>query len=94
MPKNWYVLKVKPDREEGIARSIDWEATRQGFAEQFGRIVAFHKYPGYLLINMDLTDETLRLVRETQGVEDFTGAAGQPVPLKTKEVVRMVGGEG
>lgn len=45
-------------------------------------------------ITVDLTDKTARLVRETAGVEDFMGAAGKPLPMETKEVVRMIGGEG
>jgi transcriptional antiterminator NusG len=56
--------------------------------------VALHKHPGYLLINMELSDEATRLVRETEGVVDFTGVQGKPVPMRSHEVVRMIGAEG
>ncbi len=94
MPKNWYVVKVTRGREQWIARSIGWEVSRVGLEDLISRILAMYQCPGHLLINMDLTNKAARLARETAGVEDFIGAAGKPVPVETKEVVRMIGGEG
>ena len=94
MPKNWYVVKVTRGREQLIACQIGWEVSRVGLEDQISRVLAMHQYPGYLLINRELTSIAARLVRETAGVEDFIGAAGKPVPVETKEVVRMIGGEG
>jgi len=94
MPKPWYIVKVKKGREQLIARTIGWEVSRVGLEDQIGRILTLHQCPGYLLINMDLTHKAARLVREMAGVEDFSGAAGKPVPMETKEVVRMICGEG
>src|SRR5687767_3976870 len=37
-------------------------------------------FPGYMMIQMRLTEETWYLVRDTSGVGDFTGAAGKPSP--------------
>lgn len=48
-------------------------------------------YPGYLMINMVLNDETWYLVRETGGVGDFTGAARKPLPMQEHEIARMLG---
>lgn len=48
-------------------------------------------YPGYLMIQMELTDETWYLVRDTSGVGDFTGAAGKPIPMQEDEIRRMLG---
>lgn len=48
-------------------------------------------YPGYMMIQMRLTDETWYLVRDTSGVGDFTGAAGKPSPMNEAEVMRMLG---
>ena len=51
-------------------------------------------YPGYVMVHMEITDETWFLVRETPGVGDFTGAAGQPpMPMLDHEVERMLGRE-
>lgn len=48
-------------------------------------------YPGYVMIQMILNDETWYLVRDTSGVGDFTGAAGKPHPMDAAEVERMLG---
>ncbi len=48
-------------------------------------------YPGYIMIHMDLNDETWYLVRDTSGVGDFTGAAGKPIPMQEAEIKRMLG---
>ena len=48
-------------------------------------------YPGYIMIQMLLNDDTWYLVRDTTGVGDFTGAAGKPHPMDEHEVERMLG---
>lgn len=48
-------------------------------------------FPGYMMIKMQLTDETWYLVRDTSGVGDFTGAAGKPIPMQEHEIKRMLG---
>lgn len=48
-------------------------------------------FPGYIMINMTLNDETWYLVRDTGGVGDFAGAAGKPLPMEQHEVDRMLG---
>ncbi len=47
-------------------------------------------YPGYIIINMEVTDESWFLVRETPGVGDFTGAAGNPVPMDDEEIEQLL----
>lgn len=47
-------------------------------------------YPGYIVVNMSLTDESWFLVRETPGIGDFTGAAGKPSPMLATEVEKIV----
>ncbi len=48
-------------------------------------------FPGYMMIQMRLTDESWHLIRSTSGVGDFTGSAGKPVPMQDHEVERMLG---
>ena len=50
-------------------------------------------FPGYMMIQMRLTDETWYLVLGTSGVGDFTGAGGKPMPLPEGEVRRLLGQE-
>jgi transcriptional antiterminator NusG len=47
-------------------------------------------YPGYLVVHMEITDDTWFLVRETPGIGDFTGAAGRPSPMLPHEVERIL----
>ena len=54
------------------------------------KIVERKLYPGYIMIQMDLTDESWYLVRGTNGVGDFTGAAGKPIPMQEEEIRRML----
>src|SRR5690606_16369355 len=46
--------------------------------------------PGYLLVNMDLTDETWHLVRNTPKVSGFLGGRGKPVPITEAEANRIL----
>lgn len=55
------------------------------------RIVKRKLFPGYMMIHMVLNDETWYLVRDTNGISDFTGAAGKPIPMQAHEVARMLG---
>lgn len=42
-------------------------------------------FPGYALVEMDLTDESWYVVRNTPGVTGFVGMGNKPVPLKEEE---------
>ncbi|HJR89939.1 MAG TPA: transcription termination/antitermination NusG family protein, partial [Aeromicrobium sp.] len=46
--------------------------------------------PGYVLVRMDLTDESWGVVRHTPSVTGFVGNAHQPVPLSLDEVETML----
>src|SRR5215216_4391131 len=46
--------------------------------------------PGYLLVNMNLTDDSWQLVKNTPGVTGFVGASNKPVPLNQVEVDRLL----
>ena len=54
------------------------------------RITKRKLYPGYIVVNMAINDDTWFLVRETPGIGDFTGSAGKPTPMNTNEVERIV----
>ena len=46
--------------------------------------------PGYVLVNMDMTDESWTVVKGTPGVTGFVGAGTKPVPLAQPEVDRIL----
>ncbi|QHC02285.1 transcription termination/antitermination protein NusG [Epidermidibacterium keratini] len=47
-------------------------------------------YPGYVLVRMDLTDESWNIVRNTPNVTGFVGGMARPSPVPIDDVVRMV----
>jgi transcriptional antiterminator NusG len=47
-------------------------------------------YPGYILVRMDLNDESWSAVRNTPGVTGFVGATSRPSPLLLDEVVKIL----
>ena len=48
------------------------------------------QFPGYILVNMDMNDDTWRLVRQTPGVTQIVGAGDKPTPLSRAEVERLL----
>lgn len=90
--------------KDSLLRRIRQEGLEEYFGEIFiptekvaetkggkKRVTEQKLYPGYLMIQMELNDETWYLVRTTSGVGDFTGAAGKPIPMEETEIQRMLG---
>ena len=46
-------------------------------------------FPGYVLLNMVMNDDTWYIVRNTRGVTSFVGPGSKPVPLTEREVESM-----
>jgi transcriptional antiterminator NusG len=47
-------------------------------------------FPGYVLVKMNLTDESWHLVRNTPKVTAFLGGSGKPVPISEAEAARLI----
>ena len=54
------------------------------------KLVKRNKFPGYVLVRMDLTDESWGVVRHTPGVTGFVGQGHNPAPLTTDEAFDML----
>lgn len=54
------------------------------------KLVRRNKFPGYVLVRLDLTDESWGVVRHTPGVTGFVGHGHQPAPLTLDEVVNIL----
>lgn len=59
---------------------------KNGQRKQVDRV----RMPGYVLVRMDLTDESWGAVRHTPGVTGFVGHTHQPVPLSHDEIYTML----
>jgi transcriptional antiterminator NusG len=70
--------------------------TEQVIETKDGQKVQIEKrvLPGYVLVNMDLSDEAWTVVKGTPGVTGFVGAGAKPVPLSQAEVDRILHTQG
>ena len=94
-----YENKVKTNLESRIS-SLDMEdyiyqvevptedvvEIKNGKRQQVSRKV----FPGYILVRMDLTDDSWGAVRNTPGVTGFVGATSKPSPLSMDEVIKIL----
>ncbi|NOZ39219.1 MAG: transcription termination/antitermination factor NusG [Planctomycetes bacterium] len=54
------------------------------------KVVNRKLYPGYIVVNMCINDDTWFAIRETSGIGDFTGSGGKPTPMLPHEVARII----
>ena len=54
------------------------------------RTVERHIFPGYVLVNLILTEESWFVVRNTPGVTGFVGMGNLPTPLRPEEVAQII----
>ncbi len=54
------------------------------------RTVERRVFPGYILVNMIMTEESWYVVRNTPGVTGFVGMGNQPTPLRPEEVTQII----
>jgi transcriptional antiterminator NusG len=87
-------------RIEDDPRPVDEKLVRQALVPtqdvieiKNGKKVAVERklYPGYVLVEMQKTQEALHLVNSIQGVIKFVGTGREPQPLRQDEVNRLLG---
>jgi transcriptional antiterminator NusG len=66
--------------------------TEQELAVRAGKRVTVERkvFPGYILVEMNLTDETYKLVKNTSGVTGFVQSGNRPIPMEEYEVRRIL----
>ncbi len=66
--------------------------TEQEAATRAGKRVTRERkvFPGYILVQMNLTDETFKLVKGTSGVTGFVSSGNKPIPMEDYEVNRIL----
>jgi transcriptional antiterminator NusG len=97
--KSGHEKKVKQNLEHRIVSLGQSRAVRQIVVPtetvsemKEGQKVSTEKrtMPGYVLVNMDLNDDSWSLVKGTPGITGFVGASNEPVPLTQAEVDRLM----
>jgi len=74
-----YIFQIEVPMEEAVE-------VKNGQRKKVKR----NKFPGYVLVRMDLTPDSWGAVRNTPGVTGFVGNAHEPFPLTTDEVAKIL----
>jgi transcriptional antiterminator NusG len=102
--KRWYVVQVYTGFEDVVKKDLEKRVEEQGLQELFGdvliptsEVVSFLSeegsrkekiFPGYLLIQVEMTGETYQLISSIPRVSRFLGGE-KPLALSKKEVERI-----
>ena len=107
MQKEWYVVNTYSGHENKVKEKLEMRASSMGMEDYILRVVVpEHKevdekgkeklkkmFPGYILVEMIMTDEAWFIVRNTPGVTGFIGSSGKgakPFPLTLQEVDQIL----
>src|ERR1700746_4015582 len=84
----------RPDGEKPIRQAL--VPTQEVVEIKNGKKVNVERkiYPGYVLVEMVLNQETIHVINGIQGVIKFVGTGRLPMPLRPDEVNRLLGVEG
>ena len=76
--------------EDQVRRGPDSRGDRRRDGQGFEKRTSKRKYfPGYILVRMELNDETWHVVRGTPKITGFVGGDKKPPPISDDEVARM-----
>lgn len=91
------MIKNSTDIQESIFRVVVPEQTVVDYKDGVKKEKIKKMFPGYVLVEMIMSDEVWFIVRNTQGVTGFIGSSGKgakPIPLLPEEVDRILGSMG
>ena len=111
MNKEWYVVNTYSGHENKVKEKLLMRANTMGLEDNIFRVVVPEEkvidekgkerlkkiFPGYILVEMIMTDEAWFIVRNTPGVTGFIGSSGKgakPFPLSPAEVDKILGNMG
>ena len=111
MQKEWYVVNTYSGHENKLKEKLEMRANSMGLEDYIFRVVVPEEkvvdekgkektkkmFPGYILVEMIMTDEAWFIVRNTPGVTGFIGSSGKgakPFPLTPAEVDKILGSMG
>jgi len=104
--KKWYVIQVYAGYDDSIKTDLERRIKAEGLEEKFGQVLIpsaklkqmfedpqgkdSQLFPGYILVEMELLPETIRLVTSNPRVVKFLGGK-DPASLSKKEIERVLG---
>lgn len=111
MNKEWYVVNTYSGHENKVKEKLLMRTNSMGLEDYIFRVVVPEEkvidekgkekskkmFPGYILVEMIMTDEAWFIVRNTPGVTGFIGSSGKgakPFPLTPQEVDKILSSMG
>ena len=104
MAMRWYAVNTLSGSEDKAMKALQQRIELHSLGERFGRLlvpsesvvdpktkrkVTRRFYPGYMLVEMELDNETWHLVTNTPKVTGFVGRTRNPPPVPESEVARI-----
>ena len=104
MSMRWYAVNTLSGSEDKAMQALEQRIDMYGLEDRFGTVlvpsevvvdpktkrkVTRRFYPGYMLVEMELDNETWHLVKNTPRVTGFVGGTRNPPPVPTAEVERI-----
>ena len=104
MAMRWYAVHTLSGSEEKAMKALQQRIEQHALTDRFGRVlvpsetvvdpkskrkVTRRFYPGYMLVEMELDNETWHLVKNTPKVTGFVGGTRNPPPVPESEVARV-----
>jgi transcription termination/antitermination protein NusG len=99
LPGDWYVVHSYAGYENRVKANLESRTQSLNMEDFIFQIeVPVHEVnekvlPGYILVRMDLTDQSWAAVRNTPGVTGFVGLSSRPSPLSLDEVASLLAPE-
>ncbi|TNE88644.1 MAG: transcription termination/antitermination protein NusG [Deltaproteobacteria bacterium] len=100
----WYAVHTLSGSEDKARQALEQRIEMHGLTDRFGRVLVPSEtvvdpktkrkitrrfYPGYMLVEMELDNETWYLVKNTPKVTGFVGGSRNPPPVDDEEVRRI-----
>jgi transcription termination/antitermination protein NusG len=101
MSMQWYIIHTYSGFEKKVKESLESRVAAFNLQDKIGRVMipteevvemrgGKKSYPGYVLVEMDLDENTWHIVRNTPRVTGFVGSATAPPPLSESEVDAII----
>lgn len=83
--------RIEHDKDERFGQVLVPSAKLKSFFSLVDEVENERLFPGYILVEMEKSSETINIVASTPKVLKFLGGAHDPVPLSKKEIERILG---
>jgi len=104
MAMRWYAVHTLSGSEDKAMKALEQRISMYGLEDRFGKVLVPSEtvvdpktkrkitrrfYPGYMLVQMELDNETWHLVKNTPKITGFVGNVRNPPPVPEEEVRRI-----